>query len=213
MLATFMAADRDNHHLSGWSVLSWHDIISHHEKCACLSARGPFPIRPSITRASTRHSVTPHLSILDFINVTSRDLTLLGWDVTTLTEDWPGHLTTNKLVVCMMGDHRGLMGEEKKTSVKSVCFLVGILSNFSFPETSTSTSIPSFNELSQSQKWRRHSSRREEGEETATNHAYRIRTHTRGRKKKLPPPPPHCHLMLLSASLTCASLALSLCHV
>lgn len=86
ILATFMAANRDNHHLSGWSVLSWPDIISHHEKCVCLSARGQFPIKPSITHTSTRHSVTPHLSILYFINVTSRELTLLGCNVTTLTE-------------------------------------------------------------------------------------------------------------------------------
>lgn len=89
------------------------------------------------------------------------------------------------------------MGEETKpnpnpgrsASVRCVSFLVAILSIFFFfPETSTSTSIPGFNEVSQSQKWRRHSSRRREGEETATNRAYRIRTHTQGEKKHPPPP-------------------------
>lgn len=213
MLATFMAPDRDNHHLSGWFVLSI--IISHHEKCVCVS---PWTIshkafhHPYLHKTlSNPPSIHPGLY---WRNQQRPDPPWMRCDNLDPGLTWPPNLCAcvfcmfpykiNKQVVCMLNDGRsqGIDGGGKKNltlTLGALHLLSAYLSLSVFYPSSSSfprhlpppPSPASMNSRRVRNGAGIHLGGRRERKLPLT--ALIAFTHTHGGKKKLPPPSPPPH--------------------
>lgn len=214
-------------YLMGWLVLSWHDLTWHNlpssQMCVFVSPQtiSDKPIHHTYLKCTQ----TPHLSFLDFINITRRDLALLRWNVTTLTEDWPTHLTCVCLcILCVHSNSQtscvfmwvsmwyesadreknppGYTASVQKISLPTVYYLSLLIHLLSFWD--LYLHLHPYLQWSLAESEMAPAFIQAGGEESASNLTYHMCT---------PKCSPLRHLIQLSVSLMYASLAISLCHV